>query len=749
MGVQPDNLEHSLYSDQPIQQPSEDLFGRTTFAQTLAQSIVNLPGAEPFVFGLSGPWGSGKTSLLNMIEYELGTVKESASKVVVFRFNPWWFSGSDSLLVDFLHDFGKVLGKGCSGEISQKLGRYLTVFGHLLKPAKFIPGLNIPAEALAELASSGGEAMTLAAELANRDVVGLRCDIDQLLLEKKQPVLVIIDDVDRLLPDEVIQLFRVVKAVADFPYVRYLMAYDDSKVCAMVKSSMEIEGREFLEKIIQMPLELPPVPQTQLQNVFISGLNQLVIDTPEYLVDHTRFGNVFHDGLVPFLTSPRSVKRLLNVLRVTYPPLKTEVEFADFIALQSLAVFAPEIHRLVRDESHWFIQKKERGSNEEGNSFRERLQTLCRSEIFEPITLLLKRTFPRFETLMGGMGYSDGFESTWSSRAQAASDRHFWKYFRLSLDKGIVAESEINAFLDRLDNTNVTDAWLLGQLEIEGPNGKGTRVGEVLNALNDIVNAKGRLDDEARMLLLNAFFRIGDRLTEVCDTEQASGLFSIKNSLRIIWLIVSLIKAIDDNSSKGHMLIAAYEQGNAYMTMLDFARTLGNEHGLYGSKEKQDGTALIDKATCLSLISIAIEKLESAADQELLVPVCQSLKFCRLWKEMGDEKKAINWLKSISQSDEKLLLIIRDAVSESRSWGMGGFGGGMGDRVARTQLQMSVEYICSFFEPLVLLERAKTFLENEPLMASQDKETKFGLEELCARIKSDGTIVPEKKDVRH
>ena len=282
-------------------------------------------GPEPFVFGLSGPWGSGKTSLLNMVEHELRALPESTEKVVVFRFNPWWFSGSDALLVSFLHDFAKVLGAKIKGAASKKLAKYLTAFGHLLKPAKFVPGLSIPAGPLSELVSSGGEAMREAGELASQDAAGIRRDIDRLLLARRQPVLVVVDDVDRLLPDEVIQVFRIVKAVADFPFVRYVMAYDDVKVCSTVKASTGIEGREFLEKIIQMPIELPPITQTQLNRMFLSGVDRIAAGTPEYLVDTARFGNVFHDAIASFLTSPRTVKRLLNVLRVSLSPCAGQI----------------------------------------------------------------------------------------------------------------------------------------------------------------------------------------------------------------------------------------------------------------------------------------------------------------------------------------------------------------------------------------------------------------------------------------
>lgn len=730
----------AFYSDHPIERPDEDLFGRSTFAANFAKSIEAMPGPEPFVFGLSGPWGSGKTSLMNMVEHEL---RVSDGNVTVFHFNPWWFSGSDALLISFFHDFAKVLITAIKGNASKKLAKYLSIFGHLLKPAKFIPGLNIPAEALAELAAAGGKAIKEAGELASQDAMGIRRDIDQLLLKRRQPVLVIVDDIDRLLPEEVIQVFRIVKAVADFPFVRYLMAYDDVKICSTVKASMGIEGREFLEKIIQMPIELPPIAQSQLNRLFLAGLNRIVGNIPEHLMDTTRFGNVFHDGIAPFLTSPRTVKRLLNVLRVTYPPLRGEVELADFVAIQTLMVFAPDVHRFVRDESHWFVGRLERGSGEETEAFHERWKTLGRPEIMEPITSLLKRTFPRFESLMGGAGYSDEFESIWSSHAQAASERHFPKYFTMSLDEGTISEAELSAFLGKLDDSIATDAWLKNQLKAKGPGGECTRAGEALTVLSNIAQAKARLNDEQRGHLLESLLRVSDELAAVSDTERIPGFFPINNDLRIIWILRGLTEGIRDLAQRGSTLESAFKQGMSCRTMLDFARNLCSEHGMFGSQKEPGEMALLSKDTCESLADTAVAKVKEMASKGLLGSVTNPMDLGRLWAMMGDKKEAIAWVRSVCTADASFLAVVRGAVSEGYSWGLGGFGS-MGDRVARTSLMMAVEYMCSFFEPLALRDRAKNLLENQALVKSLDKETIFGLEQLRDRIRSDGSVIPVK-----
>jgi len=726
-----------FYSDQPIHRSEEDLFGRAEFAKHIARSIANIPGPESFVFGLSGPWGSGKTSLINMVEHELQKLYENSEKIVVFRFNPWWFSGSDTLLISFLQDFAKVLGAEIKGDLSKKLASYMSMFGHLLKPTEFVPGLDVPAKALAALAASGGKAIKEAGNLVRQDAEALRRSIDKLLLDKKQRVLVIIDDVDRLLPDEVIQIFRIVKAVADFPFVRYLLAYDGAKVCSMVKSAIDIEGREFLDKIIQMPVELPSIAESKLHDFFLAGLDQLAADTPKYLIDATRLGNVFYDGIAPFLTSPRAVKRLLNILRATYPPLKGEVDLADFIAIQAVMIFAPEAYRIVRDESHWFNEKRDRGSDKESEAFLKRWNMLISPVRMESITRLIKRIFPRFETLMGGPEYTHGCEDLWSSRLQVASDRHFLKYFQMTLIEGMVSEAELTAFINRLGDSEATDAWLRGQLKMKGPSGKGTRTGEALKALIDLARSENKLKDEHRARLLESLLRVGDELSSIDDAEPVLGFFPINNSLRLIWILRGLIEGIRDTSQRRALLTVAYEQGKAYVTMLALARTLGSENGLFGSTKERGDIALLDKETCLSLAQLAVAKIKEAKEQGWLDSVPNPMELADLWASLGEKEEAIAWLHATSQSNDRFLAIVRMAVSESHSQGWD-------DRVARRSPSMAVEYLCKSFNAKILRDRAKTLLQDPSLKKKLDEETIFGLEQLCNRIREDGTVIPKK-----
>ena len=75
-----------INADLPITNSSEDILNRGSFARSLAETITKQSFPASFTIGLYGAWGSGKTSLLNMI---LEDIKNNDNTAVILRFNPW------------------------------------------------------------------------------------------------------------------------------------------------------------------------------------------------------------------------------------------------------------------------------------------------------------------------------------------------------------------------------------------------------------------------------------------------------------------------------------------------------------------------------------------------------------------------------------------------------------------------------------------------------------------------------------
>lgn len=187
-------------ADAPIQSLSEDRIGRCSFAEALAAEVLAAPVARGYVMGLTGAWGTGKTSILNMAVDALG------DQAIVVHFNPWMFSGTEALVSSFFVEIGKQLGKRDAKfkAIAGKLADY----GRVLSPLATIVGAS---------AAVTGAANILDKLAAAPSVVEQRHELRTLLEKLDKRLVVVVDDVDRLRPNEVLDIVRLVRLVGDFP----------------------------------------------------------------------------------------------------------------------------------------------------------------------------------------------------------------------------------------------------------------------------------------------------------------------------------------------------------------------------------------------------------------------------------------------------------------------------------------------------------------------------------------------------
>jgi predicted KAP-like P-loop ATPase len=90
------HLASIISADNPITKPEDDALGRIKPAQSFAEQVLALDSTEGVVVGVLGPWGSGKTSFVNLA---CGRLKDSG--ITILEFNPWMFSGAEQLVQAF------------------------------------------------------------------------------------------------------------------------------------------------------------------------------------------------------------------------------------------------------------------------------------------------------------------------------------------------------------------------------------------------------------------------------------------------------------------------------------------------------------------------------------------------------------------------------------------------------------------------------------------------------------------------
>lgn len=324
-----------MWADEPVRSAADDRLARVGFADRVAD-IIGAAGGGSTVFGLVGPWGSGKTSLLNMVRGRLPQPWQ------VKDFSPWAASDLPSLLAEFF----AVIASAVPGTGAKRARNAVLACARLSVPV--LGGVPYVGGALKGAASKAVERLADEGSWAERFRTASE-QIAQLNLR----VLVVVDDVDRLHADELATLLKAIRLLGRFPGVHYLLAYDETTVLDVLRTSAvagndERRALTFLEKIVQVPLPVPPAQRAQLDALVDEGVATLVRDSGIQLshADTQRFAHVYQTVMSRTLTTVRAVRRYFVQASVYLPLIgPDEVDFVDFLLITYLRLQFPHLHR--------------------------------------------------------------------------------------------------------------------------------------------------------------------------------------------------------------------------------------------------------------------------------------------------------------------------------------------------------------------------------------------------------------------
>ncbi|MEK6418273.1 MAG: P-loop NTPase fold protein [Burkholderia gladioli] len=376
----------SFKHDQP--QVESDLYGRKTFAERLGQLLVLPPDSPGIVIGIEGPWGSGKTTV---VRYIVESLKVSSDEPpIIVEFNPWMLAGADALVEALLTELASGIGLDSGKKKAKKsleaAGKILGYAGLLrhLKYLKYVPGVSlvgVAADTVGTALHEAGEMATKAAGTADdaKKVVeeaekltavkvGLaqrKKEVVKALKKLNRSIVVVVDDLDRLTPDEIRAVFRTIKAVADFPRVAYLLAYDRNVISESLGGGPIAGGEAYIEKIVQVAYPISPAFPWQLQGHIAKELDELLLR-----VDRTL--EPFEAELLTRATAltcslcryPRDIVRLTNRLTLSLAGTKHEVNAADVIVAEALFQRFPKIREALAQSpeqftgSFWSIERE-------------------------------------------------------------------------------------------------------------------------------------------------------------------------------------------------------------------------------------------------------------------------------------------------------------------------------------------------------------------------------------------------------
>ncbi len=436
-------------NDCPLSSKADDKLNRAPFAERVAGVLRGLPNGTGLVVGIHGPWGDGKTTVLNMLRCDLG----SDGKTIVRDFNPWRLSDEESMLRGFFLMLAEAIGES----LSTKFERAKAGAGKWAKRARWV---TRPVGWFWKTAESVDDILAKFGEVAlSGDTVGLddlRKRIDAFLKNADKRIIVLVDDIDRLDKQETHTLFRLIKACADFSNVCYVLAFDDAVVAKSLGDRYgagdEASGRAFLEKIIQVPLKLPVAMKEDLRSLCFQQVDQAISAAGSQLTkeDVGSFVSGFDRGISIRLDTPRAAKRYGNGLMFALPMLKGEINIVDLLLIEAVRAFYPDIYDVIR-ANHSECSGVESAHGARGHDGPQTVALLkpvveaLPGEEQEAIKSLLKNLFPRLGSAYGGATYGTDWLSPWAKAKRICSPDYCPRYFSYSVPTSDVRDSEMDA----------------------------------------------------------------------------------------------------------------------------------------------------------------------------------------------------------------------------------------------------------------------------------------------------------------
>lgn len=336
----------------PVTKAGDDRYGYTAIAEGLALSISALDENVSTVIGIEGQWGSGKTSLLNLLTDHLKTQVPATTQIVVF--SPWVNSPDESPVNALMMTIAARLARldtstmaqaGKLAPLADNILNYAQQTSRRLAPVtrfagNFVPGLGLVADGMDALAETG---------LSGREKTAaeLRADIEEKIAGLGVSFIVVIDDLDRLEPAQAVEVLRMVRSVADFSRFRYVMCYDRDVLAHAVESGLGVQnGKLYLQKIIPLSFSLPRPESFDLRREFIAGVISLYTSVCKTEPDETLLQDLRRaaDIYGAALRTPREVQLTLNALAFRYSGLRDYVWLPDLCFLQLIRTVNPDLY---------------------------------------------------------------------------------------------------------------------------------------------------------------------------------------------------------------------------------------------------------------------------------------------------------------------------------------------------------------------------------------------------------------------
>lgn len=672
------------HPDRAVSSPEEDRYGFSHIATQLARAIQGIGREGSAVIGIEGAWGTGKTSLLNLLCAALDEQKEE--RTFVLSISPWLDGSDTSLVASLLLPVARIIAAEEERQLSaseranlkekealtrtaRTLMNYTRATARRLAPlaqvASVVPGIPDASGALKALSESDW------LKEKEKTTAEMRAEISEKIAELDLSFIVLLDDLDRLEPAQAVEVIRLVKSVANFPRFRYLLCYDKTVLSQAISQGLGVaDGSLYLQKIVQISFGLPRPETFVLRREFLDAAVELYRTVNDQLPgagvmdDLTRIADIYGAAL----KTPREVQIVLNALAFRYAGIRDYVYFPDLCFLLLLRTTNQGLYDWVEE----YLSERAVVESGDGSVSEDEQKVLT-----ENLKAHLMRYFPAsahsaFTLGSWVPGISGGLENipfslfsptgeqekAMLTAAKRLGSLPYWRYyFAFSAPQNVLSPEIFDKIFDVAGHTEKQQKLATLLLEyIQSKNLSSRTWFEHILAQLTQPQIDTRTPAECRGLL-QFFFDSGDDMLErYRANNEWLGLHDLDTYSVADRLISRMLR--EDEAETITFLTEQARNGRAWYWISEYVRHLLWQHGMTGNRPIEQQEELIGWEKMYTLRDTLGDRLNSPAITDQLADFPLLNTYIWAWRDISGEQAVREWVDRLVVEDEAFLSLL-------------------------------------------------------------------------------------------
>lgn len=321
-------------------QPLSDQFPKQTenYANAIVERFLSMNMKEhSCALSITGQWGMGKTTFLNALKKQM---KEHAD---VVEFNPWICKSPEQVTKNFFASLCHQLSL-----------KYSTLYQPIKEYAKHLSS---------EVSLSyNGLSLKVPLKIKQKSLFEQKNELSEKFAKLQRPVIVFIDDMDRLEKTEIFEVLRLIRNTADLHNVGYIVAYDKEYVTSVFEENNIKNAAAYLEKIFPIEIHLPKVEDYLVWNAFrveIEKQNDIHEEFTKQLFN--KFESDDRELILKILTNYRRAKRFANLFMLNYSYLqqhyRNEVKILDLFWVELLHFYDNKTYVILANDPECMLYR--------------------------------------------------------------------------------------------------------------------------------------------------------------------------------------------------------------------------------------------------------------------------------------------------------------------------------------------------------------------------------------------------------